>query len=218
MTPNDKELDEAAYLHHVGANADKDTPVFGRKFTPGIKMVPTDSAYVGVVPGSPFALGIIAHGVRNEATMAISPADALAAGKPKWTKIIDVDDDITDCAIMGHDIWLLSHKDASKFKVLHMSLDHPDVAKADVAVPASDLVIKGLAAAKDGLYVQATQGGISHVLRLPYGETGAKELPLPFAGSVEGFSCNVLNDGAYLRLAAGPRRRSGTRSIRPRTR
>ena len=201
MTANDKELDEAAYVHRLGANADKDAPVFGRKYTTNISMVPTDSCYVGVTPGSPYALGIIAHGVRNETTLAISPADALAAGKPVWTKIVDVDDDITDCAIMGHDIWLLSHKDASKFKILHMSLDHPDVAKADVAVPPSDLVIKGLSAAKDGLYVQASQGGISHVLRLPYGQTEAKELPLPFAGSVEGFSCSILNDGAFLRLA-----------------
>ena len=201
MTPNDKELDEAAYIHRLGANSDKDAPVFGRKFTPDIKMVPTDSCYVGVVPGSPYALGIVAHGVRNEATMAISPVDALAAGKPVWTKIIDVDDDVTDCAIFGHDIWLMCHKDASKFKILHMSLDHPDITKADVAIAPSDLVLKGLSAAKDGLYVQASQGGISHVLRVPYGETGAKELPLPFAGSVEGFSCSPLNEGAYLRLA-----------------
>ena len=113
MTPNDKELDEAAYIHHLGANADKDEPIFGRKFTTNIKMVPTDSCYVGVVPGSPYALGIVAHGVRNEATMAISPADALAAGKPKWTQIIDVDDVVTVCAIFGHDIWLMCHKVAS---------------------------------------------------------------------------------------------------------
>jgi len=200
-TPNDKELDEAAYIHHLGASSDKDAPVFGRKYTANIKMVPTDSCYVGVVPGSPYALGIVAHGVRNEATMAISPTDALAAGKPQWTQIIDVDDDVTDCAIFGHDIWLMSHKDASKFKILHMSLDHPDIAKADVTIPPSDLVLKGLSAAKDGLYVQATQGGISHVLRVPYGDNAAKELPLPFAGSVEGFSCSPLHDGAYLRLA-----------------
>jgi prolyl oligopeptidase len=201
MSKLDKELDEAAYLHHIGTDSAKDTPVLGRKFTPGIPMVPTDSAYAGVVPGSPYALGVIAHGVRNETTLVVSPADALAAGKPVWTKIVDVDDDITDCAVMGHDIWLLSHKDASKFKIVHMSLDHPDITKADVTVPPSDLVLKGLAAAKDGLYVQASQGGISHVLRIPYGQAEVKELPLPFAGSVEGFSCNVLNDGAYLRLA-----------------
>jgi prolyl oligopeptidase len=201
MTKLDKELDEAAYLHHLGDDADKDVPVLGRKYTTAVNMVPTDSAYVGVVPGSPYAIGIIAHGVRNEATIAVSPADALAQGKPVWTKIVDVDDDVTDFTIMGHDIWLLSHKDASRFKVLHMSLDQPDITKADVALPPSDLVLKGLAAAKDGLYIQATQGGISHVLRIPYGQTEAKELPLPFAGSVEGFSCSVLNDGAYLRLA-----------------
>ena len=201
MSKMDKELDEAAYLHHMGEDPDKDTPVFGRKFTPGIAMVPTDSAYVGVTPGSPYALGVIAHGVRNEATMAVARADALAAGKPKWKKIVDVDDDITDCTVRGHDIWLLSHKDASKFKILHMSLDHPNIAKADVALPPSDLVIKGLSAAKDGLYIQAQQGGISHVLRIAYGTSEAKELPLPFAGSVEGFSCSLLNDGAYLRLA-----------------
>jgi prolyl oligopeptidase len=201
MSKMDKELDEAAYVHHVGTDAAKDAPVFGRKYTPGIAMVPTDSCYVGVVPGSPYALGVIAHGVRNESTMAISPADALAAGKPVWTKIVDVDDDITDCAIMGHDIWLLSHKNASKFKVLHMNLDHPDIAKADVTMAPSDLVLGGVAAAKDGLYISGQQGGISHVLHIPYGQTEAKELPLPFAGSVEGFSCSLLNDGAYLRLA-----------------
>jgi prolyl oligopeptidase len=201
MSKMDKELDEASYLHHLGAAADKDVPVLGRKFTPALNMIPTDSAYVNAVPGSPYALGLVAHGVRNEVTMAICSADALAKGAPVWTKIVDVDDDITDCAIMGHEIWLLSHKDASRFKILHMDLDHPDLAKADVAVPPSDLVLKGLSAAKDALYVQAAQGGISHVLRLPYGQATAKALPLPFAGSVEGFSCSLLNDGAYLRLA-----------------
>jgi len=201
MSKLDKELDEAAYLHHLGQNADKDIPVLGRKFTPGIPMVPTDSAYISVVPGSPYALGMIAHGVRNEATMAISSADDLAAGKPVWKKIIDVDDDITDATIMGHDIWLLSHKDASKFKILHLSLDHPDITKADVALPPSDLVLTELNAAKDGLYIRAAQGGISHVLRIPYGQAEAKELPLPYSGCVQGFSCNVLTDGAYLRLA-----------------
>ena len=139
--------------------------------------------------------------MKREVTIAISPADALARGAPVWTKIVDVADDITDCAVMGHDLWLLSHKDASRFKVLHLDLDHPDIAKADVTLAQSDLVLTGLSTARDALYIQATKGGISHVLRIPYGQAVAKELPLPFAGSVEGFSCSVLNDGAYLRFA-----------------
>ena len=42
-SPMNKELDMAAYLHHLGDDADKDVAVLGRKFTPVMGMVPTDS-------------------------------------------------------------------------------------------------------------------------------------------------------------------------------
>ena len=35
MTALDKELDPTSYLHRVGDDPAKDTPVFGRKITPG---------------------------------------------------------------------------------------------------------------------------------------------------------------------------------------
>jgi len=200
-TPLDKELDETSYLHHLGDNADKDTVALSRKAFPALGMIPTDSAYVSITPGSPYVLGIISHGVKNELTLAISPADAAAKGAPVWTKIADVDDDITSGAIMGHEMWLLTHKDAPKFKVLHIDLDHPDVAKADVALPASDLVLQGVSTAKDGLYIEAQQGGISHLLKIPYGQTAATPVTLPFAGAIEGFSTDVQNEGALMRLA-----------------
>jgi prolyl oligopeptidase len=201
MTALDKELDEAAYLHHLGDDPEKDLPVLGRKFNPPMSMVPTDSAAVSVTPGSPYALGYVFHGVKNEVTMVVSPADALARGAPAWTKVLDVDDDVVGVTCIGHEVWLRSHKDASRFKVIHLDLDHPDIAKADVVVPESDMVIRDLDAAKDALYVATTQNGIGHILRIPYGQTVAKPLPLPFAGSVVGFSVSVLNDGALLRLA-----------------
>jgi prolyl oligopeptidase len=200
-TALDKELDEAAYLHHLGDDPEKDTPVFGRKFNPPVSMVPTDSAYIDLTPGSPFALGVVAHGVKNEITLVASPADALAKGAPLWTRIADVDDDVVSLACNGRDLWLMTHKGAPRFKLIHLSLDHPDIAHADVVLPEGDLVLRGPAAAKDALYVLASHGGISHVLRIPYGQTGAKPLPLPFAGSVNDFSTSVLNSGALMRLA-----------------
>jgi prolyl oligopeptidase len=200
-SPLNKELDEASYLHHVGDDPDKDVAILGRKADPAIGMIPTDSAYVSITPGSPYALGLISHGVKNELTLAISSADAAAKGAPVWMKFVDVDDDVTSGAIMGHEMWLLTHKDAPRFKVIHIDLDHPDISKADVAVAPSDLVLKGISAAKDGLYVEAAQGGISHMLRLPYGSTTAAQLPLPYAGSIEGFFADVQLDGALLRLA-----------------
>ena len=200
-SPLNKELDETSYLHHMGDDPDKDTAILGRKVDPTLGMIPTDSAYVSITPGSPYALGLISHGVKNELTLAISPADAALKGTPAWTKIIDVDDDVTSCAVIGHDMWLMSHKNAPKFKVLHLDLNHPDMAKADVAYAESDLVLKGISTAKDGLYIEGSQAGISHMLRMPYGKTAAKALPLPFDGSIEGFFADVQREGALLRLA-----------------
>jgi len=200
-SPLNKELDEASYLHHLGESPDKDVAIFGRKVAPALGMVPTDSAYVSITPGSPYVLGLVSHGVKNELTLAISPADAAAKGAPVWTKFVDVDDDVTGGAILGHEMWLLTHKDASRFKVLHLDLDHPDIAKADVALPPSDLVVQNVSAAKDGLYIEAQQGGISHLLRIPYGKTSATPVTLPFAGSMEGFSTDIQNNGALMRFA-----------------
>ena len=200
-SPLDKELDETAYLHQLGDNPDKDVAILGRKTAPALGMVPTDSAYVSITPGSPYVLGIISHGVKNELTLAVSPADAAAKGAPVWTKFVDVDDDVTSATIMGHDIWLLTHKDAPRFKVTHLDLDHPDITKADVAMPASDLVLQGVTTAKDALYIDAAQGGISHLLRIPYGQTAATPVKLPFDGSIEGFFADVQRSGVLIRFA-----------------
>ena len=201
MTALDKELNEASYLHHLGDDPEKDVPVLGRNFNPPVPMLPTDSGYVSITPGSPYALGFIDHGVKNEFTMVVSPADAVAKGTPAWTKVVDIDDDVVGATVKGTDLWLISHKDASRFKVVHLDLDHPDISKAQVVVPESDLVIRDISAAKDALYITASRGGISHVLRMAYGETVTKPVPLPFLGAVNGFSVSTLSDGALLRLA-----------------
>jgi len=198
-SPNDKELDEASYIHHIGDSADKDVMVFGRVASPTLGLTPTDWPVIDLTPGSPYAIGLVAHGVRNEATIFISPVDAAVKGAPVWTKIIDVDDDVTDLCVKGHDIWLLSHKDAPHFKILHMDLDHPDLAKADTVIPNSDLVLKGLGAAKDGVYVHASKGSIDHLLRIADGQSTSTEVALPFAGGID-ISTDVQNDGALLRL------------------
>jgi prolyl oligopeptidase len=200
-SPLNKELDEASYVHHLGDNPDKDVVVLSRKTTPALGMIPTDSGYVSITPGSSYAFGIVSHGVKNELTLAISPAAATAKGAPVWTKIVDVDDQITGAAIMGHEMWLVTHKDAPKFKVIHIDLDHPDLAKADAISTPADLVLKGVSTAKDAVYIEASQGGISHVLRLPYGQTTATPMTLPFDGSVEGFFCDVQREGVLMRFA-----------------
>jgi prolyl oligopeptidase len=200
-SPLEKELDRSSYLHHLGDNPDQDVVVFSRKGDPTLGLVPTDDPMVSITPGSNYALGIVAHGVQNELTLFLSPADAVAKGAPAWTKFVDVGDEVTSAAVMGHDLWLMTHKDAPRFKVIHLDLDHPDMTKADVTLAQSDLVLQGVSTAKDGLYIEAAQGGISHLLRIPYGQTAATPVPLPYAGAIEGFFTDINMDGALIRFA-----------------
>ena len=201
MTDLDKELDETAYLHRLGDDSEKDIPVLGRKFNPPVSMVPTDSAVVGFSPGSPYAFGFIEHGVKNELTIVLSPMEALAKGKPEWKKIIDVDDGVVNIQCIGHDLWLLTHKDATRYKVVHMDLDHPDFAHADVALPESDEVVRGISVSKDALYGATTKNGITHIFRIPYGQSKVYQVPLPFPCTDNGSFNSVLTPGVLLRLA-----------------
>ena len=201
MTELDKELNMTAYLHRLGDNPERDTPVLGSKFDPPVPMLPTDSGFVAVQPDSHYGFGTIFHGVQNEITLVCSPIEALMQGKPSWTKICDVDDGVVGFDVRGNDLFLRTHKDAPRFKIIHVDLQHPDIAKADVVVPQSDLVLRNVGTAEDALYVQAAQTGIGRVLRVVYGQSESQQIQLPFVGAVDAFATNPQADGVLLRLA-----------------
>jgi prolyl oligopeptidase len=182
--PTDRYLKSRVYLHVLGVDPAQDPVVFGFQISPAIEVKPEDIPFVGTVPGSSHAFAIVAHGVQNEITMYFAPLASLNKPGIPWKKICDVDDDVTAFDVHGEDLYLLTHKGASRFKVLHTRLPNPDLAKAEVIVPASEAVIRNLAAARDALYVQELDGGIGRLLRVPY---GAKPQPvaLPFDGSVD---------------------------------
>ena len=200
MTDLDKELNPTAYLHHLGDNPERDIPVLGSKFNPPVPMLPTDAGFVAVQPDSHYGFGSVVHGVQNEVTLFCSPIETLMQGKPSWTKICDVDDGVVSFDVRGNDLFLRTHKDAPRFKIIHVDLQHPDIAKADVVVPQSDLVLRKVGTAKDALYVQATQTGIGRVLRVVYGQSESQQIQLPFAGAVDAFASDPQNDGVLLRL------------------
>ena len=81
------------------------------------------------------------------------------------------------------DLYLITHKNAPRFRVIHVSLSRPDLANAQVVVPGGEPVITNVAAMADALYIQELDGGIGKLLRLPYSTGIAQKVPLPFDGS-----------------------------------
>jgi len=202
---NDRELRGISFRHTLGSAA-ADVPVFGIGIDPNVPFVPTDIPFIQLSPASPYSFGIVAHGVQNEQTIYVAPRDAVMGGGPvPWRKIADVDDAITGFDIKGSSIYLLSHKGAARYKVLALDLTRSDGTAADAKeiVPASDIVIKNVAVASDGLYVTGILGGLANVRKLPFnadGSTGPiSDVKLPFPGTL-GFVTDAQAPGAVFEL------------------
>ena len=199
--PTDRYLNSRAYLHVVGTPPDKDRLIFGTG-TPNVNIDPADIPFVAVPPGASYAIGVIAHGVRNEITAYVAPLDSLNGATIPWKRFCDVDDDVTGFDVHGDDFYLLSHHAASRFKVLHTKLANPDVATAELVVPPGEAVIQNIAAASDALYIQELDGGLGRLVQLPYSGGKPTQVRLPFEGSVALSATDARVPGTLVELTS----------------
>src|SRR6266481_7248196 len=181
--PTDRYLNSRTYLHVLGTQPDKDRLVFGTG-TPNVNIDPADIPFVATWPGAAYAVGVVAHGVRNEITAYIAPINTLDGTTVPWKRFCDVDDDVTGFDVHGDDFYLLSHHGASRFKVLRTKLATPDIASAQLVVPPGEAVIQNIAAASDAVYIQELDGGLGRLVQLPYSGGKPTQIQLPFEGSV----------------------------------
>jgi prolyl oligopeptidase len=205
--PTDKYKRTRTYLHVLGTDSERDTPVLGYGLSPDVAAGEDDIPFVLVTPASPYALGVIIHGVAPEATLYVVRADAIAGPSTPWRMIADTSDAVTNAAVHGEDVYLLTHRDALRYKVLRTSLARPDLGNAAVVVPPSKAVVKNMFAASDALYVQKLDGGIGRLERLPYDHNAATPQPiaLPFDGSIPSVTTNPTEPGALLRFESWTR-------------
>jgi prolyl oligopeptidase len=195
----DHYLDSVAWYHRLNTDPAGDVKVLARGTSAAVPMVEIDTPAVAVQTGSGVAVGVVQSGVQNELALYTAPIAQAAAGAPAWTEVCPRAADITGFALFGPDIYLLSHKDAPRYKVLKTSAVRPDLAAAVEALPQGASVLKGLSAAKDGVYVLTLNAGLGGVLRLaPNGQTTAMRLPYP--GAISTLATDPLADGCWFVL------------------
>src|SRR6202011_126332 len=206
LAPDDQRtsfyLNSKDYLHHIADDPEKDVAVFGNGLSSAVSMTETDLPFVTVPPGSKYAFGLIAHGVQNENTIFVTSLDSLHDASASWRKIADVGEEVTNFDIHGDHVYLLSHHQASRFKILGVDLPKDEVAHARVIMAASEAVVTGIQAAADALYVQKLDGGLGKLWRLPYEGGSATEIRLPFEGAIQEIFVNPAEPGVFVRLAS----------------
>lgn len=201
--PTERYQKSKVYLHTLGADPDKESPVFGYGVSQDIKVAEDDFSFVTCSPVSTHAIGYVKHGVEKEFSLYVAPLASVSGTATPWRKIVDYDDQVTGFAVRGDDLYLLTHREAPRYKVIRIKLSAPDLTRADVIVEPSEAVITGLSVAEDGLYVQQLDGGIGRLLRVPFSsDTKPQRITLPFEGTISEVVTDSREKGAVIRLTS----------------
>jgi prolyl oligopeptidase len=174
-----------SYLHVLGTDPENDPPVFGFGVVPSIDVDPSLIASVTTQPGSRYALGVLNGSVTPNSAYYIAAVDSIGKPNPTWRKVADFADGVTDIAIHGDDLYLLTYKDAPRYKIVRINARKLDLASSEIIVPPSGAVIASISPAQDALYVRLLDGGVGRLLRIPYGAAPkAERVALPYDGTV----------------------------------
>ena len=186
------------WLHKVGTEPASDLKILARGQFAGVEINEIEFPGVITQPGSDIVIASLIAGVQNEITLYANSLANAAAGKDGWTKICAPEDKITGVTFQGDDIYLVTYKDAPRYRALHVKAAAPAVSGAREIIPQGEAVLQSLAAAKDAIYVQYLDGGVSRLKKLN-GEALA-DIALPFDGSIGGLYASADQDGAFLNL------------------
>ncbi len=203
--PTDRYRNPRVFVHRLGDEPDRDVALFGAGVTPRAEIGPDENVVVHHPPGSSHVVALAINGVQREFRLWTAPLAALDAAHTPWVRVVDTADAVTDYAVQGDAIYLMTHKDASRFKVLRTSLAAPDVARAETVVPPGESVVTGIAAAADGVYVRKRNGGASELHRLPRGGAAAMPVRLPYAGDIESLAVDPRRPGIVFGLGGWTR-------------
>ncbi len=185
----------------MGTDAGADVPVLGRDLDPSVAVDAIDAPSVWADASSEYLVGGLFGGVRRENPLYTARLAEAVAGRPRWRKVCDVEDEVVSFAFKGDDLFLLTTRNAPNGRLIRTSMAQPDLASAGVVLPEGRAVIEGVATAKDALYVADFEGGYGGLRRLGY-DGAVSPVTLPFRGSIFGLGTETTRDGALMSLGS----------------
>ena len=169
-------------FHQLDTAAENDRVVAAYGHSVSLPILETDFPSVWLSPRSSHAVLKVKHGDNNEISLFTAPRAELLSGDISWSQLCGESDQVTDFAVIGDTIYLVTGKQAPRFKLVEMSLNDTDMASSRDVVPAGDLVIESVSVAADALYISAKRDGIGMVMRWAP-DVGLEELSPPRGGA-----------------------------------
>ena len=189
-------LNSRVYLHRVGEDPTKDLALIGTGVPGSPAVVPSDIPFIVAQPGTHMAVALIAHGAEPALEVLIAPLSQASRAEANWRKIADTPDSVTSVALHAEDLYLLTHKDAPRYRIVALSVSDPDWARSRSIVEPSERVVEDMEPAADGLYIRDLDGGLSRLRRYDFSTRELTEITVAAQGTVDGPVTDPLRPGA----------------------
>ncbi len=208
--PTEERFNDHA-THFVALDASNaDRKVFSTSHNPELKLPVYAQGYVFQIPGTKTAAALVTLGVDRHVQFYLADLAGAKRGTASWRQVVAKEDQVAEAWPAGNYLYVRTSKGAPRFRVLRMPLAKPDLAKAEVVVPAGESVVSRIGAARDALYVVRRDGATQSLWRLPHvAKPVLSRIALPFEGSVEMNNPWPDVDGVVLSLGGW------TRSLKP---
>ncbi len=181
-------LRRSVYLHKLGDTQENDRPVFGFEVNAGIAVDGKLLPFPAVPSGSEYAFVTLNTGVSPNDEIYVVRVEDLGKEQIPWRRLVSFDDEVSSFAVRGDDLYLLTYKNAPRFKIVKTSLSNPDTAKAKDVVPESDAILTGMTVSGDALIVQKSDAGIGKLSHIDLKDGKTREIKLPAGLSISGLS------------------------------
>ena len=164
---------QQAWFHKLGTPTSQDTYEVGKDF-PRIAETHLESSRDGR-----YVTATVENGDGGDYALYLKQGDT-------WRKLADYADGIKQ-AVFGGDgyLYLRSLKDAPRGKILRIALDKPELAKAEVMVPASEGTIERYVVSGGQLYVADLLGGPSQLRTIDLKTGVSRNVALPAVSGVD---------------------------------
>ena len=183
--------------HKLGTDPAENAVIAAYGLSDRLPLLDTDFPSLWLTPSSKHAVLKVKHGDNNEISLFTAPVDSLLSGDIPWVRISEEADMVTDFAVMGDDIYLLTAQGAPRYQLIKTSLAAPDLQTAIVVIAPGERVLRSVVAAKDALYVDVLLDGLNKVVRVAPDAT-IEVLNPPRAGAAYVSSVSPEVDGILL--------------------
>ncbi len=176
------------HLLRIGYPVGSARPVFGSAIK-GLDIGASEVPTVDLTHDGRWAIGRTTNGQERELGLFIAPQRSLFTAQPQWKRIASAADGVTSVAYFGNTLYMVSHKGASRARVLALNLEAAQLASAKEVFGESDQLVIGVAAASDALYIETRDGNVKRLYKRAHPAASAAvnsvEVALPVLGTFE---------------------------------